>query len=195
MPQQATRSDTLYLVCGLGNPGTKFARNRHNAGFHCLDLLAEKWGLSFGRMRSKALVAMGHIAESRVVLAKPMTYMNSSGHALSPLMSYYKIPLRNLLVVYDELDLPLGKIRLRADGGPGGHNGMRSIIQQLGTRDFSRLRIGIGRPEHGEPYRYVLSDFYDDQRPDMEAAYERGAEAIQHFLEHGIRSAMNEYNG
>ena len=184
-----------YLICGLGNPGPKYAKNRHNAGFQCLDLLARKWSLTFNRMRFKAHTAAGQVATAQVILAKPLTYMNSSGEAVAPLLHWYKLPPTRLLVVYDDLGLPLGKIRFRPGGSAGGHKGMLSIIRQLGRDDFLRLRLGIGRPEHGEPYEYVLNDFSADQEIAMREAWERGVAAIECFLQEGAQAAMNQFNG
>lgn len=185
----------LYVICGLGNPGRRYAMNRHNAGFHCVDLLAARWTMQFNRMRFKAYISIGRFADTKAILAKPLTFMNVSGQAVSPLLNYYKVPTSQLLVIYDDLDLELGRIRLRPNGTAGGHKGMLSIIRQLGRNDFSRLRIGIGRPEHGEPYRYVLSDFSPEQQTVMDKAYERSADAVECFLQEGVEAAMNRYNG
>ena len=195
MPSIQSESNPLYVICGLGNPGRRYAKNRHNAGFHCVDLLAQRWNMQFSRMRFKAQVSIGRFADIKVILAKPLTFMNESGEAVSPLLSYYKVPASQLLVIYDDLDLPLGRIRLRPNGGAGGHKGMLSIIRQLGRNDFSRLRVGIGRPEHGEPYQYVLSDFIAEQQIVMHQAYDRAADAAECFLQEGVEAAMNQYNG
>ncbi len=194
-PRRDRPDDGLYAICGLGNPGPKHAKNRHNAGFHCLDLLAETWGLRFDRVRFKSYLAKGVWEGFKVVLAKPLTFMNASGEAVAPLVNWYRLPTSHLLVIYDDLDLPLGKIRLRPRGSSGGHKGMDSIIQRLGTRDFPRLRIGIGRPERGEPYQYVLSDFTPEQRAIMEETYKRAVAAVECFLREGIEEAMNRFNG
>ncbi len=184
-----------FLICGLGNPGPKYARNRHNAGFRCVELLARKWDLTFNRMRFKAHIAAGRVAAAQVVLAKPLTYMNASGEAVAPLLHWYKLPTSRLLVVYDDLDLPLGRIRFRPGGSAGGHKGMASIIRQLGREDFPRLRLGIGRPEHGEPYEYVLDNWSAEQEIAMKEAWERGVAAIECFLQEGAQAAMNQFNG
>lgn len=182
------------LVIGLGNPGRKYAGNRHNVGFQCLDRLAAAWGLSFSRRKHKALLAEGEIAGRKVILAKPQTFMNLSGQAVERLVRFYRLPPENILVIYDDLDLPLGKIRLRPKGGAGGHKGMKSIIEHLGTQDFPRLRVGIGRPAHGDPVDYVLSDFTLDQRIVMEEVYGRVIAAVELWLTEGIEAAMNRYN-
>lgn len=184
----------LYVICGLGNPGPRYMKNRHNVGFHCLDLLAEKWGLRFERVRFKAYLAMGTVEGRRVLLAKPLTFMNDSGESVAPLVRWHKVPPAQLLVIYDDLDLPLGKIRLRPGGSSGGHKGVASIIEKLGSADFPRLRIGIGRPERGDPVDYVLSDFTAEQRLVMEGAYTQAVAAVECFLREGIKEAMNRFN-
>ena len=186
--------DVERVVVGLGNPGHKYAGNRHNVGFQCLDRLAAAWGLSFSRRKHKALLAEGEIAGRKVILAKPQTFMNLSGQAVERLVRFYRLPPENILVIYDDLDLPLGKIRLRPKGGAGGHKGMKSIIEHLGTQDFPRLRVGIGRPAHGDPVDYVLSDFTLDQRIVMEEVYGRVIAAVELWLTEGIEAAMNRYN-
>jgi len=184
-----------FLIVGLGNPGPRYAPNRHNAGFRCVDLLAQRHNLTFDRLQHRALVATGTIVDEQVVLAKPLTYMNLSGQAVGPLVRSYKIPLDQLLVVYDDLDLPLGTIRLRPRGGAGGHKGMRSIINQLGSQDFPRLRIGIGRPPAGwDPADYVLSDFTPDELPLFRSAADNAVQAIECWLTEGLDAAMNRFN-
>ena len=140
----------MKLIVGLGNPGPHYAHNRHNVGYQCLERIAREHSMDFSKVMFKAYVASGQIAGEKVLLAKPLTFMNLSGQAARPLFRWYRVALPDLLVVYDDLDLPTGKIRLRKKGGSGGHKGMASIIEMLGTQDFARLRIGIGRPIHGE---------------------------------------------
>jgi PTH1 family peptidyl-tRNA hydrolase len=187
------------LIVGLGNPGRKYAHNRHNIGFQCLDRLTQsRWAepveaWSKGR-RAKASLVSGKIADVGVVLAKPLTYMNLSGQAVRQLASFYKLSLEDILVIYDDLDLPLGTIRLRPEGGPGGHKGMRSIIEALGSQAFPRLRVGIGRPPGNDAVSYVLSDFTADEQITLEGVYERVVAAVELFLREGIEAAMNEYN-
>ena len=182
------------LVVGLGNPGRKYARNRHNIGFQCLDRLAEAWGLSFSRRKHKAMLAEGEMAGLKVILAKPQTFMNLSGQAVERLARFYKVPPKDILVIYDDLDLPVGKIRLRPEGGSGGHKGMKSIMEHLGTQGFPRLRVGIGRPAHGDPVDYVLDDFAPDERIAIDDARERVVSAVELWLAEGIAAAMNQYN-
>jgi PTH1 family peptidyl-tRNA hydrolase len=182
------------LIIGLGNPGRKYAGNRHNVGFQCLDRLAEAWGLSFSRQKHKALLTQGEIAGLKVILAKPQTFMNLSGEAVERLAWFYKVSPKDILVIYDDLDLPVGKIRLRPEGGSGGHKGMKSIIEHLGTNGFCRLRVGIGRPPHGDPVDYVLGDFAPAERIAMDRACERVVSAVELWLAEGIVVAMNKYN-
>ncbi|MFO7741524.1 MAG: aminoacyl-tRNA hydrolase [Anaerolineae bacterium] len=184
-----------YLIAGLGNPGRKYADNRHNVGFRCVERFASAHNLSFSRRQKRAMVAMGTVMKRSVILAKPQTFMNRSGHAVAALASYYRIPLERVLVVYDDLDLPLGTTRLRPSGGAGGHRGMRSIINQLGSGDFPRLRIGIGRPPgRMDPADYVLQDFSAAEESLAEEALEQAVDAIETWLVEGIDEAMSRYN-
>lgn len=190
----AASEDTFYLIVGLGNPGPKYARNRHNIGFQCIDYLAKKYDIDVKRKRFKALLGEGRIGSQRVILAKPLTFMNDSGQAVAPISRWYKVPPERILVIHDDLDLPLGKVRLRRGGSSAGHHGMESIIAELGTSAFPRLRIGIGRPIQGDPIDYVLSDFSHDQEETMRATLELVARLIPVYLEEGIEKAMNEFN-
>ncbi len=189
-------SEASYtLIAGLGNPGRKYAANRHNIGFMAVDWLAEQHGISLGKVQNKALVGNGRIANQSVILAKPQTYMNLVGDAVGPLANYYRIPPERVLVVYDELDLPFGSIRLRPGGGAGGHNGMRSLIYHLGP-DFPRLRLGIGRPPGQMPAAaYVLQDFGRDDLPLLTDVLDESIRAILTFLSEGIEMAMSRHNG
>lgn len=184
-----------YLVVGLGNPGREYAGNRHNVGYRCVDHLASAHGLSFNRRQRKASIALGPIRQRSVVLAKPRTYMNRSGHPVASLARFYRIPLDRLLVVYDDLDLPLGTTRMRPSGGSGGHRGMKSIIEQLGNQGFPRLRIGIGRPPgRMDPADYVLRDFPKGDEVLLERTLEQATAAIETWLVEGVDQAMSQYN-
>ncbi len=184
-----------YLIVGLGNPGPQYATNRHNVGFRCLERLAAAHGLAFDRRQKQAQVARGAIHGQTVILAQPQTFMNESGRAVALLARFYKVQPDCLLVVYDDLDLPRGAVRLRPEGGSGGHKGMRSIVEHLGSRDFSRLRIGIGRPPgRMDPAAYVLQDFSKEEEPQVEETLERAVVAIEIWLREGIEAAMNRYN-
>ena len=186
----------LHLVVGLGNPGHKYQDTRHNIGWRVVDEVARRHGLGVGRSEQRSVTWDGRIANRRVKLAKPQTYMNRSGESVGALMDYYDIALERLLVVHDDLDTPLGKLKLRKSGGHGGQNGLRSIIQHLGSKDFARLRFGIGRPPgRMDPVNYVLQPFRGE---DHELAIElaaRSADAIEAWLRDGIESAMSAFNG
>jgi PTH1 family peptidyl-tRNA hydrolase len=184
----------VKLIVGLGNPGPRYAHNRHNVGYQCVERLAQKHDLPLGKIMFKAFVTSGRIAGIKVVLARPLTFMNLSGQAVGPLLRWYRIALEDLLVVYDDLDLPLGKIRLRQQGGSAGHKGLNSIIEALGTQAFARLRVGIGRPAHGDPPDHVLSDFAADEWIMMDAALDQAVAAVETFIASGIRVAMNSHN-
>ena len=185
-----------WLIVGLGNPGRKYAGNRHNAGFHVVDRLAAAAGLRFDEQRSRASLARGRIEEVGVALIKPQTYMNLSGEAVGSVARFFKVSPERTLVVFDDLDLPLGALRLREQGGAGGHRGMASIIAHLSTRDFPRVRIGIGRPPgQMPPEAYVLQDFSADEKAVMEQTYERAVDAVRVVLREGFQMAMNRFNG
>jgi PTH1 family peptidyl-tRNA hydrolase len=183
------------LIVGLGNPGREYDGNRHNVGYDCVALLADKYGLSFDKKQHKAELAMGQVAGRRAILAKPQTYVNSSGEAVGAIARFYKVASQDVLVIYDDLDLPQGTIRLRPGGSSGGHNGVKSIIEQLGTQGFPRVRVGIGRPPgRMEPKDYVLQDWSAAEREAMSEVYDRVVAAVETFIHEGIREAMNRYN-
>ena len=185
-----------FLITGLGNPGRQYAGNRHNVGFMVVSHLAEKLGETFNRVESNALVAKANHQGMRLILVKPQTYMNGSGSAVRSLLRFYKIPQEQLLVVYDDVDLPLEMLRLRAEGGSGGQKGMQSIIEQLGSEAFSRLRVGIGRPPgRMEAADYVLQNFSKNEQELLELTLKRAVEAILTFVTDGLEKAMNLYNG
>jgi PTH1 family peptidyl-tRNA hydrolase len=188
------------MIIGLGNPGAEYAHSRHNVGFQVVDVLAERHGLPFDKFQRRARLAIGKVRtpaghEQRVLLAKPMTYMNASGEAVGPLAAFYKIAPADILVVFDDLDLPAGRIRLRPGGGSGGQKGMQSIIKQLGSEAFPRLRVGIDRPPgQMDPAAYVLRPFSPDQETEMAFVRIRAVEAIESWLAFGIEVAMNQFN-
>ena len=183
-----------YLIAGLGNPGKEHRQNRHNIGFMAVDRLADQFEISMSRAQSKAVVGNGRIAGEQVILAKPQTYMNRSGDSIGPLVNYYHIPLENVLVIYDELDLPFGALRLRPEGGSGGHNGMKSIINHLG-QGFPRMRLGIGRPPRRmEPADYVLQDFRGAEIEVADVLLTEAVSAVETYLSEGIDLAMTKHN-
>lgn len=184
----------MRLVAGLGNPGEKYADTRHNIGFMVLDELAGRLGAGAFRKHCRSLVAETRQGGDRLVLAKPQTFMNKSGEALASLLGWYKVPLSNLLVVYDDMDLPLGQLRLRAAGSAGSHNGMRSIISCLGARDIPRLRVGIGQAPGVEAVSHVLGHFAAAERPLVDAAVQAAADAVEMTVACGLEAAMNRFN-
>jgi PTH1 family peptidyl-tRNA hydrolase len=192
----------MKLIVGLGNPGRGYARNRHNIGFMCLGDFARKQGIRFDRKRGKARTGIGEVAGEGVILARPQTFMNLSGESVSRLVSGFDIALDDLLVVHDDLDLSLGKIRLRRGGSSGGHKGVDSIISSLGSEDFPRLRVGIGRPASSENHTesgegiisYVLSDFTPVEKQIVTQVIPRVSEAMLYLLTEGLSAAMNRYN-
>lgn len=196
----------MKIIAGLGNPGPEYEVTRHNVGFLVVDALADAHGLRFGPRKFDAETARGRVAGEEVLLAKPQTYVNLSGRSVAPLVAFHKVAPKDLLVVHDDLDLEFGRIQLRERGGDGGHNGLRSIIAELGSRDFQRLRVGIGRPRRpggappgaaagrGRVVDHVLSAFEDAEIPVLERVIARAVEAIESVLRDGIARAMNRYN-
>ena len=185
----------MKLVFGLGNPGKEYERTRHNVGFQILDVLARRYGVSFSSHKYKALAARVRIGDERVLLVKPITFMNLSGEAVAPIVHFYKVPLTEILVVYDDLDLPLGVLRLRPKGGAGGHKGLKSIIQHLGSNEFPRLRVGIGRPPgRMDAADFVLRPFTKEEEEIMAVVREEAADAIELWVREGLERAMNRVN-
>jgi PTH1 family peptidyl-tRNA hydrolase len=185
-----------FLIVGLGNPGREYRDTRHNAGFMVVDRLCESFGIRLSRLQSKALIGTGAWDGRRMVLAKPQTYMNLSGQCVTSLLRFYKTPLDQLLVVHDDLDLPLGTLRLRPGGGSAGQRGLASIIQQLGTQEFPRLRVGIGRPPgQMDPADYVLERFTASDRVVIPLLLDRAVDAVKDFLQFDLSHAMNNFNG
>ena len=185
------------MIAGLGNPTKEYEKTRHNMGFDCVDILAGRLGVRFRQSKFGALTAKGVIGGEQVILVKPLTYMNLSGNAIAPLAKYYKIDTKkNLVVIYDDTDTDIGRIRIREKGSAGGHNGMKSIISHLGHEEFVRIRIGIGsRPEYMDMADYVLSRFSADERKAADEAIKKAADAAEDIIEHGTSHAMNRYNG
>ncbi|HEX5838506.1 MAG TPA: aminoacyl-tRNA hydrolase [Anaerolineales bacterium] len=188
--------ETTYLLIGLGNPGREYRDSRHNAGFMFIDRLAVRLNAQGIKVQSKAVVTTAHFEDRKIILAKPQTYMNLSGQSAQGLLNFYKIPMENMLIAHDDLDIPFGTIRIRPKGGPGGQGGMASTIQQLGTKDFPRLRIGIGRPPgRMDPAAYVLQDFTREEMKSISEIVDRAADAALEFVKNGLNAAMNKYNG
>lgn len=185
-----------YLIVGLGNPGREYRNTRHNVGFMAVDLFCESQNTSLGKVQFKALTGQVRTGEKRIVVAKPQTFMNRSGDAVAALVRFYKIPLENVLVVHDDLDLPFGVLRLRPGGGAGGQKGLGSTIEKLGTQQFPRMRIGIGRPPgQMDAAAYVLQDFGRQDQDELGFILRRAVEAMQVFVKDGLEQAMNQFNG
>ncbi len=184
-----------FLILGLGNPGIPYARHRHNVGFMVLDELARRHQVAFTRGRGKALHADFRLHDAQILLAKPQTFMNQSGEALQHLMHYYRLPLEQAIVVFDDLDLPTAALRMRPHGGSAGHKGMQSIIDRLGSHSVPRLRLGIDRPPgRMDPAAYVLQPFTNEQQQLIDDALPLAADAIETFVRSGIDSAMSAFN-
>jgi PTH1 family peptidyl-tRNA hydrolase len=184
----------LRLIVGLGNPGDRYASTRHNIGFMALDRIAQRYGIPVGQKGFHSLHGSGRVGESKVMLVKPQTFMNRSGEAVGEVAAYFRIPPCDILVIYDDIDLPFGRLRVRGGGGSGGQRGMASIISTLGTDEFPRVRVGIGRPESGDVSGYVLSAFNSDERKVLDTVVERVADAVETFCVSGVIEAMDRFN-
>jgi PTH1 family peptidyl-tRNA hydrolase len=188
--------ESSYLLIGLGNPGREYINTRHNIGFMLIDRLTIRLNARGMKMQSNAIVITAQYEERKLILAKPQTYMNLSGQSVQGLAHFYKIPLENLLVAHDDLDIPFGTIRIRPTGGPGGQRGMASTIEKLGTKDFPRLRLGIGRPPgRMDPKAYVLQDFSKEEMKLLPDILDRSTDAAFEFILKGLNAAMNKFNG
>lgn len=187
----------MYLVVGLGNPGKDYEKTRHNVGFDTADVLIDEYRIPQSGVKFKAMYGKGVIGGEKVLIAKPLTYMNLSGEAVRGLVDYFKIDVKEeLIVVYDDIDLEPGHIRVRAKGSAGGHNGMKNIIQQLGTQEFARVRVGVGaKPKGWDLADHVLSRFSKEDRVLVDESIEKASKAVTCFVEEGIDAAMNKYNG
>lgn len=185
-----------FLIVGLGNPGREYRDTRHNIGFLVIDRLCSAMGITLNRVQAKALISSGVLEGRKVIVAKPQTYMNLSGQAVRGLLNFYKIPIEQLMVTYDDLDLPLGTLRIRPGGGSAGARGMASIIEQLGTQEFARLRMGIGRPPgQKDAAAYVLQPFHRSEQEMLAQVLDHAVEAVRVFVREGLNSTMNQFNG
>ncbi|WP_307478766.1 aminoacyl-tRNA hydrolase [Cytobacillus purgationiresistens] len=185
----------MKLIVGLGNPGKPYDRTRHNIGFEVIDAISQKWGISLNQSKFKGIYGVGHIQGEKVFLLKPLTYMNLSGESIRPLMDYYDIDIEDLVVIYDDLDLPVGRIRLRQKGSAGGHNGIKSTIAHIGTPEFNRIRVGIDRPPSGMKVPdYVLGKFSAEEQEEMKEMIKKCTEACEDWLEKPFLQVMNVYN-
>ena len=186
----------MKLIVGLGNPGRGYRWTRHNMGFWLIDLLAKRWGIDLARRGMQSEYGRGRMGDEKVILAKPLTYMNLSGEAVSRILRFFKIPSENLIVGHDDLDLSLGKIRIRLRGGHGGHQGVKSIIEALGVDGFVRVKVGIGRPldNDQDPADFVLEPLAERERAMFKEAVEKGADAVEFLLRHGASEAMERFH-
>ena len=185
----------MYLVVGLGNPEPEYSRTRHNMGFDVINRLATKYDIDLTRTNFKAIYGEGIIEGKKVILVKPQTFMNLSGEAVKKYVDFYKLPLENVLVVYDDMDTEIGQIRVRAKGGAGSHNGMKSMVQELKTEDFPRIRVGIGRPkDEFDRIDYVIGNIPDEEYVELQMAQGKAVDAVIEYLKNGIDYAMNQFN-
>lgn len=183
----------MYIIAGLGNPGSKYENTRHNMGFKAIDAMASEFGIDVNRAKFKGLIGEGRIGSEKVILLKPQTYMNLSGQSVREIMNFYKIPEENLIVIYDDFDLPIGSIRVRKSGGPGTHNGMKSVVQELGSRKFPRVRVGIGSSD-GSTIQFVIGKVGKNEQQILNEAAEAAASAAADIIRIGIENAMNIHN-
>ena len=185
----------MYIIVGLGNPERKYAGTRHNIGFSAITAISDAYGISMDIKKHKAVCGKGMIAGNKVLLAMPQTYMNLSGESVRELMDYYKCDLSDLIVIYDDISLDVGKLRIRAKGSAGGHNGIKNIIAQLGTQEFTRIKIGVGeKPAKMDLADYVLGRFSKEEQPIIRESADRAREAVCEMITHDVASAMNKFN-
>ena len=190
-----TKEDSPWLIVGLGNPGPKYETTRHNLGFLALDVLSDEANIRVNRLRFRGLVGEGRIAQERVILLKPQTMINRSGESVFEAAQYYKIPPKKLIVLYDDFDIPVGQLRVRAKGGPGTHRGMQNIVKLLGTKDFPRIKIGCGPlPEGADVVRFVLGQIPKKDLPEINEILEATTKAVYTTLRDDLNQAMNRYN-
>ena len=196
MARNPGETNSPFLIVGLGNPGPRYAATRHNAGFMVVDELARRHSIRLTGRQANAEVGRGEIEGRKVILAKPKTSMNNSGQAVRALASYYKVPPERILIIYDDIALPTGTIRIREKGSAAGHNGVKSVVQHMGTENIPRIRVGVDRPNdprHGQ-IDWVLGRFSKEEQPIIEDAIRRAADAVEYILRHGFERAMNVYN-
>ena len=195
MNKKKQRVIGMKLIVGLGNPGKQYDRTRHNIGFEVIDYLSESYGIPLDKAKFKGNFGVGNIAGEKVILLKPLTYMNLSGESIRPIMDYYDVEIEDLVVIYDDLDLPVGKIRLRQKGSSGGHNGIKSTIQHVGTEKFNRMRVGIDRPKNGMSITdYVLGRFTKEEMEILESIIKKCADACEEWCKEPFLQVMNKYN-
>ncbi len=185
----------MNLIVGLGNPEPEYSKTRHNMGFDVINKIAKKNDIELNRTKFNAIYGTGIINKEKVILVKPQTFMNSSGDSVIEFVNFYKIPLENIIIIYDDMDTEKAKIRIRAKGGPGSHNGMKSIVSRLNSENFARIRVGVGRPTNDfDRINYVIGKIEDEEYMELIKGEELAVEAVEYWLENGIDNAMNKYN-
>lgn len=185
----------MYLIIGLGNPEAEYSKTRHNMGFNTINKIAEENNIKIDKNKYQGLYEIATIERQKVILIKPQTYMNLSGKCIKEFVNFYKVQKEKILVIYDDMDIEPGKIKIRKKGSAGGHNGMKSIIEMLGTEEFPRIRIGIGRPEHnGDEINYVIGAIPEEEIPKLKEGVEKAKDAVIEILKDGLDSAMNKFN-
>lgn len=185
----------MYLIVGLGNPEPEYNKTRHNMGFDVINKLAKKYNINLNKNNFNAIYQNAIIEGEKVILVKPQTYMNSSGESVKQFVDFYKIPIENVLVIYDDMDTEIEKIRIRSKGGPGSHNGMKSLIEKLNSEEFPRIRVGIGRPKNEfDRIDYVIGHINEDEYKSLEIGQNKAVDAISYFIKNGIDNTMNKYN-
>lgn len=185
----------MNLIVGLGNPEPEYSKTRHNMGFDVINKIAKKNDIELNRTKFNAIYGTGIINKEKVILIKPQTFMNSSGDSVIEFVNFYKIPLENIIIIYDDMDTEKAKIRIRAKGGPGSHNGMKSIVSRLNSENFARIRVGVGRPTNDfDRINYVIGKIEDEEYMELIKGEELAVEAVEYWLENGIDNAMNKYN-
>ena len=186
----------MYLIVGLGNPTAKYEKTRHNAGFDVIDAIADKYGIELNLRKGKAFCGTGYIEGQKVMLAKPQTYMNLSGESVRALMDYYKLTTDEIVIIYDDISMPVGQVRIRPKGSAGGHNGIKSIIAHLGTQEFPRIKIGVGaKPENGDLVKHVLGRFSKEDDAKIRDVFALAEEGLLAILQEDVKTAMNAVNG
>ena len=184
----------MKIIAGLGNPGREYEKTKHNIGFMTADLLAERLGISVTKLKFRALIGEGRIGNEKVIIMKPQTYMNLSGESVREILNFYKLDPEDLIVIYDDIDIPVGSLRIRAKGSAGTHNGMRSVVSQIKSENFPRVRVGIGSEHRGDLVDYVISGFSSKDRESVRSTIEKAADAVECIVKEGVSSAMNKYN-
>lgn len=184
----------MFLVVGLGNPGDEYKHTRHNVGFDMIDLISNKYNININRIKFKGMYGEGNIKDEKVILLKPTTYMNLSGDSIIEVVNFYKISKNNIIILYDDISLEVGRLRVRPEGSAGGHNGIKSIISRLGTETFKRIKFGVGKAE-GELTSHVLGKFSEEERKLLNKVLEVGVEAVETIIDKGVIESMNKFNG